>query len=287
MNKIGTIPEFTDGDNTPKEEVKEEETLEEEQLEGEETPTEPSEEKKQTDVVETITEDKTTSEPDKLSALEALRKTEEELKKDTTELDKEIEVRKHRISEIRRERREKRDLVEKIDTKIPTEEVDKLEDIDPTTLQILERYTKAKGLIPKAELEKMSYESRHKSSENDFYTKHIEYSPENDKDDFLYKALQKELSLYAKPSDSSLIPRLFEKAHSEVKKQYPQFFKDTSIDKTINASERMKKASIGGGNSGGVFKQPAKKETSLTPNQITALRMGGWSDTEIEELNSK
>lgn len=287
MAKIGTIPEFTDGDNTHEEEVKEEETLEEEQLEGEETPTESSEEKKQTEVVETITKDKATSESEKLSALEELRKTEEELNKDTSELDMEIEARKERIVEKRKERREKRDLVDKIDISIPSQE-DKLEDIDPTTLQILERFTKAKGLVPRAELKKMDYESQHKGAEETFYGNHKEYAPENDKDDFLYKALQRELSLYAKPSNSSLIPKLFEKAHSEVKKQYPQFFKETKILEKINANERTRMASMGGGNSGGASRPQAKsKDVTLSALQIQALRQGGWSEDEIEELNSK
>lgn len=289
MSKIGNIPEFTDGESEvvePTEEESTEEVKEEEETpEAEETESETSEDDKSTeDKTEEIKKDKSTSEPEKLKALEGLRKQEENLDKDTSELDKEIEIRRERIVEKRRERRDKRDIVGKIDTVEPTEEVDKLDDIDPTTIAILERFTKAKGLVPKAELEKTNYESKHKDAESIFYDKHKEYDPANDKDDTLYKALQKELSLYARPIDAKLIPKLFEKAHSEVKKQYSQFFKETTINDKVNASERIKAASMGGGNTGSSSKQPKAKEV-LTSTKIDILRRGGWTEEEIANLN--
>jgi len=281
-------PEFTDGDAPnakPTEEVKEDVALATD--EGEETPTDTSEEKKQTEVVETITDDKTTTESEKLTALEALRKTEDELSKDTSELDKEIESRRQRIVEKRTERREKRDLVEKIGEKLPETEVDKLDDIDSTTLSILERYTKAKGLVPREELDKRTYDSQHKTAEETFYDKHKEYLPENDKDDLLYKALKNELALYAKPSNPTLISKLFEKAHSEVKKQYPQFFKESTINDKVNASQRINSSSMGGGNTGGSSKQAPRSDKALSAIQIQALKQGGWTEEEIERLNGK
>lgn len=285
MSKIGTIPEFTDeNSDVPSEEVKQqEETLEE----SENTDTDASEGTKSTeDKTDAITDDKSTSESDKLAALEALRKQEDELDKDTSKLDEEIVARRQRIVEKRTERREKRDLIETIGVKLPETEIDNLSDIDSTTLSILERYTKAKGLVPKSELKEMNYESSHKSSELAFYEKHKEYLPEYDSTDTLYNALKRELALYAKPTDPALISKLFEKAHSEVKKQYPQFFKETTLTDKVNASQRTKTASMGGGNTGGSSKQSQSQSErkTLSSIQIQALRQGGWTDEDVERL---
>ena len=288
MSKLEMIPEFTEGGETSEEVVKEEEELEAEPLEEEETESEPTEDKKpaQEESKEITSNDKTTD-AEKLLALEALRKQEEALDKDTSELDLEIKARKERIVEKRRERREKRELVGKIDEIEPTAE-DKLEDIDPTTLQILERYTKAKGLVPRSEIEKTTYESQHKTAEDVFYKDHKEYLPENDKDDVLYKALKNELSLFARPSNPSLISKLFEKAHNEVKKQHPQFFKESSLTEKINANQRINSASMGGGKTGGTSQRTSKAEGGrLSDKDVQTLLRGGWSEKEIAELNKK
>ena len=281
-------PEFTDSNDTsvtPTKEVKEVEETEEESETEEETSTEAStEEKTAEDKSKEITEDNKSSDSDKLAALEALRKTEETLEKDTSELDKEIEARRERIVEKRRERREKRDLVGKIDEVEPVVK-DDLKDIDETTLQILERYTKAKGLVPRSEIEKVTYESHHKTAESSFYDKHKEYLPENDKDDVLYNALKKELALFAVPSNPALISKLFEKAHSEVRKQYPTLFKESKVDEQVNASQRSALASMGGGKTGGASRQPKTEGAKLSSIQLQALRQGGWSEDDIARLN--
>lgn len=298
MQKINLNPEFTADDtaavptkNTGVDTVEgvkeQEETLEE----SEKTDTDSPEDNKTTDSksteekTEEIKKDKSTSEPDKLAALEALRKQEIELDKDTSELDKEIIARRERIVQKRTERREKKDLIETIGSKLPDTEEDRLEDIDSTTLAILDRYTKAKGLVPKSELKEMSYESTHKTAESAFYEKHKEYLPENDSNDILYGALKRELALFAKPSDPALISKLFEKAHSEVKKQYPQFFKETTLTDKVNASQRTSTASMGGGNTGGSSRQPKSEGKTLSAIQIQALRQGGWTEEEIAGLN--
>jgi len=286
MGRIGKIPEFTDGENaTPSEEVKEVLETQEETETEEETSTETSEGTKTTEEkTEQITESKT-SEPEKLKALEELRKTEEGLGKDVSDLDNEIEARRQRIVDLRRDRREKRDLVGKIDEVEPSIK-DDLKDIDETTLQILERYTKAKGLVPRSEIEKVTYESQHKTAESAFYEKHSEYLPENDKNDILYNALKKELALFAIPSNPALISKLFEKAHAEVKRQYPSRFQDSKVNEQSVSSHRTNLASMGGGKTGGSSSRPTSSGgAKLSSIQLQALRQGGWSEEEISNLN--
>jgi hypothetical protein len=244
--------------------------------------------------------DKQTDE-DKLKILQGLKKTEEDLDHDVSEIDIQIAEAKKRISQKRQERRDKKGIVEIADEKFPDteEETDDLSDIDPDTIKLLERFTKAKGLVPKSELIKTSFQEKHKQAESSFYETHKEYLPENDPDDFLYKELKKELSFFSAPKDPSLIPALFERAHKLVMQNYPDKFKsskevkstDKKVDKDdqINKSVRLKNASLGGGSSGGSGSGDSDKgssKKSLDTAQIRALQDGGWSDEEIKNLSN-
>jgi len=224
--------------------------------------------------------------------LQGLLDTEKELDGDITKTDNEIEAAKDRIRGKRRARREGRELSKNVEGSMPEDEddTDDLSDIDPETLKVLDRFTKAKGLVPKSELGKMNYENAHKVAESAFFESHPEYLPENDTDDSLFNALKTELSFFAAPKDSTKISKLFEKAHREVSSQYPDKFKGekkkTVTDDTKKSSALVKKQSVGGGSSGGGSGSSKKEEGSkdFSPKQISALQDGGWSDEEIKEL---
>lgn len=240
---------------------------------------------------------------EKQRELQGLLDTEKSLDTDGATLDEKIAAARTRIAQKRGDRRVKRDLVETIETTIPPEEeTDDLSDVDPDTLKLLERFTKAKGLVPASELKNMTYAEAHKASEGAFFEAHPEYKPENDADDTLYLALKEELKNYSKPADPKKISELFEKAHREVARLYPDKFKTQSstekkvekkpVDgKTKAASVRLKNQGLGGGSGGskgGGSKggaDTAKKE--LSSEQITALRDGGWSEDDIKRLTGK
>lgn len=240
--------------------------------------------------------------PTKDQELQGLLDTEKDLDTNLSDIDKKIKEAKDRISAKRKARREGRDLVETVDEKLPDteEETDDLSDIDDETIKVLERFTKAKGLVPKSELIKESYQKQHKSAEASFYEAHPEYSAENDTDDALYNALKEELADFAAPSDAAKIPKIFEKAHQAVTLRYPDRFKkkDSPADKKqedkkndqTNKSVRLKNQSLGGGNSGGSGKgsdnSGKSEKASLSQLQIDHLRDGGWSDEDIKELQS-
>lgn len=236
-------------------------------------------------------------EPDKAKVLETLLEVEKNLDKDVGDVDVLIASAKQRLYEKRKDRREKRDLVETIDQKFPDtdkeeENTDDLSDIDPETLKVLDRFTKAKGLVPKSELQKMNYQEQHKNAQDLFYASHPEYLPENDTDDILYKAIKNELAQFAAPKDPKSIPSLFAKAHRLVMDQFPDKFKNiakkTDSDSDKNKSVRLKtaglggKSSSGGGDSSG--KSSAATKKSFAPEQIRALEDGGWTPEEIKKL---
>ena len=231
--------------------------------------------------------------------LQGLLDTEKSLDGDNSEIKTKISAARERIAEKRRARREGRDLVDTIGDALPPDlsetNADDLADIDPDTIKVLERFTKARGLVPKAELVQITYQGKHKDAEKAFYATHKEYLPENDADDILYKALKQELSLYATPKDADLIPRLFEKAHDVVAKQYPGKFKiavTTDKNKIVASAARLKSRSLGGGSTGsGSGGSSASKQQEggrqFDANQLNALRSGGWSEEEIKELVNK
>lgn len=236
--------------------------------------------------------------PTKEDELKALLKTEEGIDTDLGDIDTQIAAARKRISEKRGQRRNGRELTQNLDSVIPPEEeeeTDDLKDVDPDTLKLLERFTKAKGLVPKSELGRISYQTAHKTAENKFYETHPEYTPENDADDSLYKALKEELSYFATPKKPELISALFEKAHEQVVKKYPGKFKTTVAkkDTTVEdgaASARIKKQQLGGGSGGsggGSDKKDTAPKTKFSDIQIRTLEDGGWTEEEIKALTSK
>ena len=147
-------------------------------------------------------------------------------------------------------------------------------------------------MVPKSEIAKMTYQDRHNNAQDSFYAAHPEYLPENDTNDILYKALKKELTFYAAPTDAKLIPTLFAKAHDAVVKQYPDKFKvkksNSGNDNQINKSVRIKIQSLGGKSSAGGNSGNSNDSTKKTfsDSQIRALEDGGWSQEEIKTLTS-
>ena len=312
MNKLALGTDFTDEEGAKSDEEAEKIKPDESQDDEKENSADDADSKTQDDSIKKDSadsnEDDSSEEPakvvatieDKRKELQGLLGTEKALDEDVVGLDEQIKAARTRISQRRGERREKRDLTQSIDSALPPEETpDDLSDIDPETLKVLDRFTKAKGLVPKSELSQMTYQSAHKTAEDAFYESHPEYKPENDDNDLLYNALKTELSLYSTPKDAKLIPKLFEKAHSEVRKLYPDKFKKTAPDKkeisedTKAAAGRIKKQQTGGGPSGGSSgggstssKTVSGTAKTFTDVQITALKDGGWSDEDIKRLTT-
>lgn len=256
------------------------------------------------DAAEDKKDEKDESSKSKEEILNSLLETEKDLDKNNSSIDVQIAEARKRLYQKRGLRRGKVEINKLIDSKFPDQEdedTDDLSDIDSDTLKVLERFTKAKGLVPKSELNQMTYKQIHKTSEETFYDTHKEYLPENDANDILYNALQEELALFAAPKDAKMIPKLFEKAHREVIKRFPDLFKKVetvSKKENVNNEEdkkksiRLKNAGLGGGNSGGSGSggetdNTSKKSVSLNSDQVASLRRGGWTEKEIQELQGK
>lgn len=309
MNKISMGSDFTDEEGSTASEGEKEVKKPEESGDENENSADSSDSENNENVGESIAEegdeskdvpedDKKSEEPkeetpDKQKVLQGLLDTEKDLEKSHNDIDEAIAAAKARIIQKRHERREKREVVDTIDSKFPDEEGEDLSDIDSETLKVLDKYTRAKGLVPKSELSKMNYQTQHDAAQDAFYALHPEYLPENDSDDTLYNALKKELSVFTQPKDPKLIPKLFEKAHTLVKLTYPDKFVKKVENKVdnINKSVRLKTAGLGGKPSGGSNNSDKSGERGegkvWSDVQINALRNGGWTEEEIKDLLNK
>ncbi len=253
-NIIGAVPEFTTDDSVGNENVNEEvkEAPVETEAEEKETPSElPAEEKPAGEI------------PPEKAPVEDVKQVQGILS-EREKLLKEIQ-------ELRAERR----VLRKAETQeVITEMKDKLEDLDPTDVQNIDRVFKAKGYITKDEFTKTIYEDAKTKSLNEFLDKYPEYKPENDPNDVNWNAFQRELNDLKMPSDPTRIRAVLEKAHKLV----VGFTGPTPN----TASKRIAIAQKGGGGS-----QRSSVGKSLSPAYKRALEDGGWSEAEIRELEDK
>lgn len=297
--KLGQRLSEADMEEPQEEEVNEDETESQSESSTDESTTEESESGDADESEEEEAEDTDSSkdskdasevaegESDKQKAIEALKKEEDKLKEQISDLDREIVEARDRIRELRKDRREKREAVHKVDEVFPSDDQELLKDIDPETIEVFERLAKAKGLVPKAELVKLKYEEYHKDAEDKFFNTYPQYLPENDQDDKLYKALREELSFFTQPKDPKLIPVLFERAHKAVKERFPSYFK-TDKESIAIAETRVRKAGLGGRTGGSSSGTSRSKTTSgLTEQEKQIYRNGGWTEEEIKALENK
>lgn len=215
--------------------------------------------------------------------LQGLENAEKELDDDLSELDTNISKARERIVAKRQSRRDKRQIIQDVDNKIPAKETDdNLDDVDADAVATIERVIKAKGYVKQQDVDKRTAQEAHKIAQDAFYEKHQEYNVKNDKDDFLYNALCAELALFATPNDPKQIPILLEKAHKAVQSSYPDFFKEGKEKKTVAKTKRIKNAGTGGGVSGSGASSEENEPLSDRKRQI--YLDGGWSEEDIDEL---
>lgn len=267
-NEIKNIPEFTE--ENPK--APQESQVPEKQ-EVPETPP-PS-----TEVKEEVKEEPKEEPKEALDNREE-QGLENELQKIKGENQRTVELRQ----EIVGERKKRRELRKEESTQEP-ETADDLSDIDEESRKTIDRVIKAGGYVKGDEAQKIAYKSAHAQAEQSFYITHPEYTEDQDTDDALYNALQDELKNFATPQDSSGIPVLFEKAHSLVKQRFPSRF-ESGEPESPSSNQGKKDISSMGGPRSGAAPSNTEPQAKLTPQQVEKFRSMGWSEADIQELNT-
>lgn len=259
-NVIGKMPEFTTDEGEPKEEVKEplvETPIEEvPPEEGKEIPAElPAENK-----------------PAELATPEAGKGDDAERQKQGL-----LSERERLLKEIRELRGQRRELRKDETQEVITEVAEKLDDLNPDDIKNIERVLKVRGYITKEESQKLHYESIKNDELNKFLTDYPEYKPENDPNDINWNAFQRELAFYKMPSNPRLTREVLERAHRNISDA-----KSSVVQNAVETKRRIATAQKGGG---GMQKTSVGK--SLPPYLRRAYEDGGWSETEIKEIENK
>ena len=269
-NKIGKVPEFTSDSAPvdPPETEPEVTTTPESGVEptdtgadkGAETQPQPSE------------VEKTAPEPE--------REPEGDTADVRQELDKEIEgmreARRELIQEIQDLRGQKREAkqaeIEKVE-----KEIDKLEDINPDDVGLIERVLRAKGYVAKPDVDNMFREARKQEEISKFFKEFPEYSEDNDPDRRKFGPLLREVSLYKEPGDPAMWATIFRRAHQTLSGN-----KRPSGGSTIVKKRQAELAGVGAGGA-----QPSSSVEPFSVEKRMILRQGGWSDEDIQRMEQR
>src|SRR3990167_6926041 len=163
------------------------------------------------------------------------------------------------------------------------EEQDFLGQYDQEQLQGLEKLVdvigKKKGWAKKQELQTTTYQSQAQDILDDWMEAHLEYSPENDKDNVLWNQFQNILStFYRKPDNPKIYKQIFDKVHADV-----FGIKTEAVNnKQINAQKEKIKVASHSGASAGTPKSHRKEASTVDP--ALANKLIGFSDEEKKEI---
>lgn len=260
MEKIGSVPEFTDADTQAGAESAPQ--VQEEVPAGEETPSEAATENEPNGET-TETEkpiDNASAQNEIQNELAGLRQAREELIRE--------------LKELRGERREyKQREIDRVDAQIQ-ETTDDLEDVNPDDTKLIERVLKARGYVPQSEVNKMFFEAKKQEVVAKFLRDFPEYKPDNDPENKRWESLKKELSLYREPSTAEDYETLLKRAHRMV-----------SAVSTSGQNVAVKKhqAQVASAGSGGTRKPSSQNRLASLAEQ----HLKGFTQEEIAEMQKR
>jgi hypothetical protein len=271
MGKLKNNPDFT-ADETPEVEGSEADQIESTNEEVVEEDTQPKaatgEESDNSDVVDDVKS----------------KREEEALLREKQKINDDISKKELLLREIVESRRKRREVKEKLSTAesvLQDEEVD-LSEFDQEEITRLEKIMRAKGFVPKHEIEEAMAKSSLKEAQEEWLNAHPEYLPENDHDDILYEALRQEIALYAQPKSAKQVKSIFDKANREVKSQ----FSGITSEKTNSSTARQARQQVASAGTVISKSSPSNKtsKSTLTPAQREELLRGGFSPEEVDEM---
>lgn len=228
-----------------------------------ETPSEPPAEETPATVEETPPSDDTENLKDKLEGeINGLRIARRELIED--------------IKNLRGDKREAKQA--EIDS--VQKEIDKLEDVDPNDLALIDRIATQRGWLRREDIDRAIFESKKVDITDRFFQQHPEYGTAEFPTE-KWRELQQELSLYKEPNSSAQWSALLERAHRSVSGEVKKVQRDTSIP------VKKRQAEIAGVGAGGAQRSSSvttPKQGAMSAEQRQFYRDGGWSEEEIREM---
>ncbi len=241
---------------------------------GQEAVEEPKEPEQEADALaetEAPSEEKEeASEPSKEAELQGL--TAEEVK-----LQADIEVRRQKVIQMRAERR----LLKKEEEEaVKASSKDNLEDVDPTSIEVVKRVAKASGFLTKEEWEIQQYDTINAQQFDAFLTSHPEYKEENDLDGRNWNAFKQHLELYARPKNPHDMSKIYAKAQKDLDAARTPTSKPNPAKAKADEA-KLKMARQGSGGSGA-----APKTVTFNQTRYDYLIRMGWTEEEAKEQSA-
>ncbi len=204
-----------------------------------------------------------------LSELEALRLEKQKILDD--------------IKDARKDRREARENLSAKPLFVDKPKDDELKDLNPDDVAMIEKVVRAKGYVPREELQKMTYEEKKQASIDSWVSLHPEYqhSAEGDANWDALKEVLKQ-PYFSMPPDPRDVVKLLDIAHRQIKDS----IKPLPVRSGAEIKEAQKKidlSSKGDSNKGSKGSAPAK---TAKANDVNRSYLKGFSDEEMDEIFS-
>lgn len=187
------------------------------------------------------------------------------------------EAKRELILELDDLRGQKREAKKAEIAEVQQEIQDKLEDINPDDVSLIDRVLKAKGYVARGDVSKMFYDARKNEVFSKFLKEFPEYSEVNDPDRRKFGPLLRELQLYKEPSDPDVYGDLLRRAHSGLSGSRAASGRSPAVQK--------RQAEIAGVGSGGAQRSSSVQSFSVEKRMI--LQQGGWSDEDIANMEKR
>lgn len=175
----------------------------------------------------------------------------------------------------RQERKEDLQAIEQKVEKI--EKKDVLSKYDQQELanlkEVMEVFAEEFGFVRKNEFQTQNYRQTADTILDDFLQAHVEYLPENDKDNLLWNRFKEEFSLYKQPDNPRDVKKILDRIHSSI----------TGTGRSLNQNalkaqqEKVKQAAHGG-------TTIARASSDTKPNPVMRSILKGFSEEEMKDL---
>ena len=270
-HQVGNIPEFTEDASAPEtvqEEVKET-VVETPPVQETVTPEPPAE--KPADTPSASADTLEPSQPNLVQDPEA-QKAIEGLQNERVRLLKEISELKGQRREIKQER-----------LATINQEIEDLKDVHPDDVSLVEKITRAKGIMTRGEVEQMFYNAVKQEEETKFFDRYPEYKVENDPDGKNWSLFESEVARvkdlgWTIPSNPRKIGEAMEFIHKNIVKV------SSGPSAPVAAQKRqIEVASHGGGGA----QRPSPSAQTLSPERKADLIRGGFSQEDIKNMEAR
>lgn len=154
---------------------------------------------------------------------------------------------------------------------------DELKDIDPQSIEVVEKVLRARGYVKKDELEQRDKRTALTMEQNAWLDEHPEYKAENDPNDERWNKLTEIVALFQVPSNTKQLRKILDIAHGQIAGSSPRIAVKPKGEVQAKR-EKLKASATPQGGSGAKTVHPSKK-SNIDPSYLV-----GFTDEEKAEI---